>query len=190
MGMAEQIRQAVTMDVAARHYGFEVGRGGFMRCPFHQGDRTASLKIYPGSGGWHCFGCNKGGSVVDFVMELFGLNFKQALLRVNADFHLGLSNARPNRAAYSEMLERRQAEQREKERQEQKFRDMVRRMWWCRDVMEHLAPVRQGDEIFIHPFYEEAARELPWVEHWLDDYMRRGAEEHWLKHQSLHGTTI
>ena len=111
--MAEQIKQMVTMDVAARHYGFDIGRGGFMRCPFHQGDRTASLKIYSGGGGWHCFGCNKGGSVVDFVMELFGLNFKQALLRLNADFNLGLSSARPDRAAYSEMLERRQAEQRE-----------------------------------------------------------------------------
>lgn len=188
--MAEQIKQAVTMDVAARHYGFDVGRAGFMRCPFHQGDRTASLKIYPGGGGWHCFGCNKGGSVVDFVMELFGLNFKQALLRINADFHLGLSSARPDRAAYSEMLEKRQAEQREKERQEQKFFDMVRRMWWCRDVIELFVPIRNGDEVYIHPFYEEAVKELPWVEHWLDDHFERGGEEHWAKYQALHGTTI
>lgn len=190
MGMAEQIKQLVTMEEACRRYGFDVGRGGFMRCPFHQGDRTASLKVYPGGGGWHCFGCNKGGSVVDFVMELFGLNFKQALLRLNADFNLGLSSARPDRAAYSEMLERRQAEQREKERREQKFRDMALRMWWCRDVMELLAPVRQGDEIFIHPFYEEAARELPKIEQWLDDHFERGGEEHWAKYQALHGTTI
>ena len=159
-----------------------------MRCPFHQGDRTASLKIYSGGGGWHCFGCNKGGSVVDFVMELFGLNFKHALLRINADFHLGLSSTRPDRTAYSEMLERRKAEQREKERQEQKFRDMVRRLWWCRDVIQELAPVRQGDGIYIHPFYEAAVKELPYVEHWLDDYFERGDEEHWVKFRTLHGT--
>ena len=188
--MAEQIKEAVTMDVAARHYGFEVTRSGFMRCPFHRGDRTASLKIYSGGGGWHCFGCNKGGSVVDFVMELFGLNFKQALLRINADFRLGLSSARPDRAVYSEMLERRQAEQREKERQEQKFFDMVRRMWWCRDVIEFLAPVQQGDEIYVHPFYEEAVKELPQVEHWLDTHFERGGEEHWAKFHTLRAMTI
>lgn len=190
MGMAEQIKQTVPMDMAARHYGFDVGRGSFMRCPFHQGDRTASLKIYSDGGGWHCFGCNKGGSVVDFVMELFGLNFKQALLRINADFHLGLSSARPDRAAYSEMLERRQAEQREKERQEQKFRDMVCRMWWCREVLELMAPAVCGEDIWVHPLYERAAKELPWVEHWLDDHFERGGEEHWARYQSLHGTTI
>ena len=188
MGMAEQIKQLVTMEEACRRYGFEVGRGGFVRCPFHQGDHTASLKIYSGGGGWHCFGCNKGGSVVDFVMELFGVNFKQALLRINADFNLGLSGARATRADHLAVLERRQAEQREKERQEQRFRDTVRRMWWCRDVLELMTPVRDGDEIYIHPFYEAAAKELPWVEHWIDDYMEKGAQEHWAKFHSLAGT--
>ena len=171
MGMAEQIKRAVTMEAAARYYGFDVGRGGFMRCPFHQGDRTASLKLYPDGGGWHCFGCNKGGSVVDFVMELFGLDFKRALLRLNADFDLGLSSTRPDRAACSEMLERRRAERWERELRERDVRDAVRRMWWCRDVLELLAPVRRGDEIFIHPFYEEAAKELPKVEYWLDAHI-------------------
>lgn len=189
MGMAEQIKQVVTMDSVCRQYGFDVGRSGFMRCPFHQGDHTASLKIYPGGGGWHCFGCNKGGSVVDFVMELFGLNFKQALLRLNADFNLGLSSAKPSRTDYSAMLERRQAEQREKERQEQKFRDMVRRMWWCRDVIAAFPPERNEDGVWVHPFYEMAIKELPYIEYWIDDQMERGGEEHWARYQSLRGMT-
>lgn len=62
------------MDEVARHYGFEPNRAGFMRCPFHQGDHTASLKIYAGDRGWHCFGCNSGGSVIDFVMRLYEAN--------------------------------------------------------------------------------------------------------------------
>ena len=74
------------MDEVVRHYGFEPNRAGFMRCPFHQGDHTASLKIYAGDRGWHCFGCNSGGSVIDFVMRLYDINFRQAVLRLDLDF--------------------------------------------------------------------------------------------------------
>ena len=74
--MAEEIKARLTMHQVVEYYGFQVGRSGFIKCPFHQGDHTASLKIYPGSGGWHCFGCNSGGTVIDFVMRLFDLDFR------------------------------------------------------------------------------------------------------------------
>lgn len=94
------------MDEVARHYGFEPNRAGFMRCPFHQGDHTASLKIYAGDRGWHCFGCNSGGSVIDFVMRLYDINFRQAVLRLDLDFGLGLSQTpQRSRAEQSAILE-------------------------------------------------------------------------------------
>ena len=99
------------MDEVARHYGFEPNRAGFMRCPFHQGDHTASLKIYAGDRGWHCFGCNSGGSVIDFVMRLYDINFRQAVLRLDLDFGLGLSQApQLSRAEQSAILEARRRE--------------------------------------------------------------------------------
>lgn len=86
---AGEIKRLVPMTVAAPFYGVEVGAGGFCRCPFH-GERTGSMKVYDGDRGWHCFGCHEGGSVIDFVMKLFGLSFVDAQKRLDADFRLGL----------------------------------------------------------------------------------------------------
>ena len=82
----ERIKETLSMaDVAAR-YGFEPNRAGFAVCPFHE-EHTPSMKVYDEPGrGFHCFGCNKGGSVIDFVMRLFNLNFNDAVHKMSADF--------------------------------------------------------------------------------------------------------
>lgn len=110
---AEMIRSRLTTREAAEQYGFHVNRNGCIQCPFHVGDRQASLHIYPGKGGWHCFGCGKGGSVIDFAMCLFGCSFSEAVKRLNNDFSLGLqlgmqSTLRERRASQSVFLARRQ----------------------------------------------------------------------------------
>ena len=183
MGMAEEIKARLTMQEVAEYYGFQVGRSGFIKCPLHQGDHTASLKIYPGSGGWHCFGCNSGGTVIDFVMKLFDLNFRQAVLRINSDFHLGLTSSRPDRAARSAALEARREEQRRKDQAEENFRYMASERHYWRDVLEVFPPVRQGDTAYYHPLYVEAVKRLPYIEYWLDDYIEKGGKEHWMKFQ-------
>ena len=81
-----EVRERLDMDTVARHYGYQPNRAGFIHCPFHPGDRTASLKLYPGSRGWHCFGCNRGGSVIDFVALDLGLAPLDAVRRLNEDF--------------------------------------------------------------------------------------------------------
>lgn len=86
---SSEIKRLVPMTRAAPFYGVEVGAGGYARCPFH-GEKTGSMKVYDGDRGWHCFGCHKGGSVIDFVMELFGLSVIEAEKRLDADFQLGL----------------------------------------------------------------------------------------------------
>ena len=50
-------------------------------CPFH-GEKTASFSVSPQKGFYKCFGCGKGGSAYNFVMELEGLNFPEAIKRV------------------------------------------------------------------------------------------------------------
>ena len=86
---AGEIKRLVPMTQAAPFYGVEVGTDGFCRCPFH-GEKTASMKVYNGERGWHCFGCHEGGSVIDFVMKLFGLSFVDAEKRLSDDFRLDL----------------------------------------------------------------------------------------------------
>ncbi len=55
-------------------------RGGnlFGLCPFH-GEKTASFSVAPEKGIYYCFGCHKGGGVVNFVMEIESLDYPDAV---------------------------------------------------------------------------------------------------------------
>ena len=85
---AQVIRDNVSTEQIVGMYGYKI-RHGFMVCPFH-GDKDASLKVYPGTGGWHCFGCGRGGSVIDFVMEQENCDFRTAVAAIDraAGLHL------------------------------------------------------------------------------------------------------
>lgn len=99
---ASDLKNLLTMRDVTERYGIDVNRAGFAHCPFHSGDRDASLKIYPGGRGWHCFGCGEGGDVISFVQKLFNLDFMGALHKLNDDFRLNLpglaANSPSNRA--------------------------------------------------------------------------------------------
>ena len=90
MDLAREIKDRVRISDVLALYHLEPGRAGFIHCPFHSGDRDASLKVYPEQNSWHCFGCGKGGSVIDFVMEMEHYGFRQAAAKLDGDFHLGI----------------------------------------------------------------------------------------------------
>jgi DNA primase len=47
-------------------------------CPFHE-DRNPSFVVYPQSQSFYCFGCNKHGDVLSFIMRIEHLTFPEAL---------------------------------------------------------------------------------------------------------------
>ncbi len=55
------------------------GRDLAMRCPLHEGDDTPSFIVTPGKNVWHCFGCQQGGSVIDWVMQSRSVSFRHAV---------------------------------------------------------------------------------------------------------------
>ncbi|MBM3567008.1 MAG: DNA primase, partial [Alphaproteobacteria bacterium] len=50
-------------------------------CPFHK-EKTPSFTVNEEKGFYHCFGCGKHGSAIDFVMETEGLSFPEAVERL------------------------------------------------------------------------------------------------------------
>ncbi len=47
-------------------------------CPFHN-EKTPSFYVHPGKGIYKCFGCGAGGNVYQFVMEMEGWSFPEAV---------------------------------------------------------------------------------------------------------------
>ena len=54
------------------------GSNMFGLCPFH-GEKTASFSVAPDKGIYYCFGCHKGGNAVNFMMEIEGLSYPDAV---------------------------------------------------------------------------------------------------------------
>lgn len=109
---AEEIKERYTMrDVVAR-YGLEVNRAGFIRCPFHQGDRTPSLKIYEKS--YHCFGCGATGDIFTFVEKMEQTDFKTAFQILGGTYQ----NASSFSAKLSIYKSQKAKEEREKKKEE------------------------------------------------------------------------
>ncbi len=102
--MFEAVKQAVPTRQAAEFYGVQVGR-----------NKHPSMKV---DRRFHCFGCQADGDVIDFTARLFGLNKKEAALKLAEDFSVRYDakghdppRRRPVKRKISEELRYRQAEQ-------------------------------------------------------------------------------
>ena len=54
------------------------GSNMFGLCPFHS-EKTPSFSVSPDKQIYHCFGCGKGGGVINFIMEIENLGFRDAV---------------------------------------------------------------------------------------------------------------
>ena len=66
-------------DVVGQYVNLRrAGSNLFGLCPFH-GEKTASFSVAPDKGMYYCFGCHKGGGVINFQMEIDGLSYPDAV---------------------------------------------------------------------------------------------------------------
>lgn len=113
----EEIKETYSMRDIVERYGFHPNRAGFIRCPFHEGDRQASLKVYQNS--FFCFSCGAHGDIFDFVMRIDDVDFKTAFQGLGGEYqkpsfssHLAVYRSRKRR----EMAQKEQERQAEKRR--------------------------------------------------------------------------
>lgn len=150
---AEKLRQSVSTKMLMDAAGIAVNRQGFAVCPLHH-EKTASLKVYDGSRGWWCFGCQTGGDVIDLARHLWGLNFIKAIVRIDSMFSLGLVN-RPQTAQERREEQRRIELRKEEEKRlemaleaaEKACLDCIDEYLKCyRAAADGFIAIRKGDE--------------------------------------------
>jgi DNA primase len=67
------------VEVVRQHVNLKAAGAVFKGlCPFHR-EKTPSFIVTPARQRYHCFGCDTGGDVISFVMEVEGLSFPEAV---------------------------------------------------------------------------------------------------------------
>ncbi len=89
-------------EVVGDHVTLRPAGGGSLKglCPFHE-ERSPSFHVTPAKGLYHCFGCQVGGDVIDFLERIEHLTFQEAVEKLAARFGVELryedSGAGPRR---------------------------------------------------------------------------------------------
>lgn len=176
MKQVDYIKAAVTVPEAVRLYCPERKmRQGRIQCPIHNGNdynMVISEKFYK------CHVCGKGGDVISFVMELYGIDFRTALRRINEDFKLRLFPDKPRSRTQQLADERRRRElearaKREKRiKEERAERDRIERKLWdawieCDRALRELRPTCQGEPIDDRYIY--ALKNINYIEYLIDE---------------------
>ncbi len=78
--ITELVERNDIVDVVSGYVrlGKKSGSNMFGLCPFHS-EKTPSFSVSPDKQIYHCFGCGKGGGVINFIMEIEGLTFPEAV---------------------------------------------------------------------------------------------------------------
>ena len=114
----DEIKNHYSMRDVVEQYGFHPNRAGFIPCPFHTGDHTASMKIYKDS--YNCFGCGANGDIFSFVQGMEHCDFKTAF------YSLGGTYEKPTKASEIALYHAQKAKekrQRERARLREEFRE-------------------------------------------------------------------
>lgn len=77
----ERLKREVSLARLIEAQGVKLisqGKDLACRCPWHDGDDTPSCIVSPKTNLWHCFGCDAGGSVIDWVMRMHKVSFRHA----------------------------------------------------------------------------------------------------------------
>lgn len=77
------------------------GANYFGLCPFH-GEKTPSFSVAPNKQMYYCFGCHKGGGVINFIMEIESLSYPDAVRFLAQRVNLEVPDDRAYQSQYRE----------------------------------------------------------------------------------------
>jgi DNA primase len=87
------LKQAVSLEAVLRHYQVPgLRKRGYQlvgRCPIHRGQRDDSFRASLSKNAFHCFACQAGGNVLNFVAAMEKCSIRQAAIRLQGWFSVG-----------------------------------------------------------------------------------------------------
>ena len=86
------IKDGVDLATFIQTCGIELKKSGKSykgHCPFHEDKKSPSLSVTPSKKLWQCFGCGKGGDVIDFARQLNGSDFDSTIAKLEG--HLAVT---------------------------------------------------------------------------------------------------
>ena len=104
MEIFTKVKENVSMVQLIRHFNFKINKQNFIICPFHNED-SASLKIYESS--FYCFGCQKGGTVIDFVKYYLDISILDSTKYLAKIFNINTKEKLSIRERYAQDLSKR-----------------------------------------------------------------------------------
>ena len=135
----ETIKQQNSMRDVLSRYGMVPNRAGFVRCPFHTGDHTASMKVYKDS--YYCFGCGATGDIFTFVQNMDNCDFKTAFTILGGTYQK--QNFSSRMAIYRHQ---KQMKMRQKEEQKKKIelQECLSDIDFYRTILDRVNPLSDG----------------------------------------------
>lgn len=89
----QELKERVSFRELLAHYGLledmkEKGDSISGACPIHKGDNATSFRVTPSKGLYHCFSCDAGGNVIDFVATMEEIEFREAAIKLSEIFNI------------------------------------------------------------------------------------------------------
>lgn len=98
----DEIKQRLdVVEIVGEYLTLATAGGGSFKsvCPFHS-EKTPSFYVSKDKQIWHCFGCDKGGDLISFVMEIEGMSFPEALRHLGKKAGVEIPEYRPSPNAH------------------------------------------------------------------------------------------
>lgn len=94
----DELRSRVNLEEIVSEYVplKQKGRRFWGCCPFHN-EKTPSFSVDSESQLYYCFGCHKGGTALNFVMEMERMEFQEAVKYLAERVHMALPEDKPAR---------------------------------------------------------------------------------------------
>lgn len=170
MNVFEAVKANLTVRQVAEAYGMKPNKSGLIKCIFHN-EKTPSLKV---DRRYYCFGCQYTGDVIDFAVQLFGMEPVNAAIKLAEDFAIPYEYVRGS------------PKKKQKTGETIKTQDSKKELtWFVRTYLKYLNRLRSWQEEFSPKTPEEewdehfslALEQIPKVEYYLDILLYGNSED-------------